>query len=33
MEMNRTRLPHPAFMLTAVLLSIPAFAQVDLSGA
>ena len=33
MEMNRTRLVRPALVLTAALLSIPAFAQVDLSGA
>ena len=32
MEMNRTRLARPAFVLAAALLSIPAFAQVDLSG-
>jgi len=33
MEMNRNRLARPALALTAALLSIPAFAQVDLSGA
>jgi hypothetical protein len=32
MEMNRTRLPRPAFVLAAALLSVPLFAQVDLSG-
>jgi len=32
MEMNRTRLVRPALVLTAALLSIPVFAQVDLSG-
>ena len=33
MEINRTRLARPALALTAALLSIPALAQVDLSGA
>ena len=32
MEMNRTHLSRSAFVLAAALLSIPAFAQVDLSG-
>ena len=32
MEMNRTRLSRPAFVLAAALLNIPVFAQVDLSG-